>query len=129
MGTGTGIGRVRGLGSAKAGTHHWINQRVTAAGNLLLLVWLIVSLFRLPGLEYGEVTSWLAQPLVAVPMMLMIISIFWHLRLGLQVVIEDYIHEDGTKFGVLLLLNFYAIGGAALGIFAVAKIAFAGAAS
>jgi len=128
MGNGTGIGRVRGLGSARGGTHHWINQRYTAAGNLLLVLWLIFSVTRLPGLDYGNVTVWLAQPLVAVPMMLMLISIFWHLRLGLQVVVEDYVHEDGLKFVTLMLLNFYAIGGAALGIFAVAKIAFTGAA-
>jgi len=130
MGTGTGIGRVRGLGSAKHGAHHWINQRVTAAGNVLLLVWFLISLFKLPGLQYAEVVAWLAQPLVAVPMILMVANLFWHLRMGLQVVIEDYVHEEGTKFGTLLLLNFYAIGGAALGIFAIAKIAFtAGAAS
>ncbi|MDZ7895049.1 MAG: succinate dehydrogenase, hydrophobic membrane anchor protein [Sphingobium sp.] len=125
MGSGTGIGRVRGLGSAKAGAHHWINQRITAVGNLLLVVWLVVNLFTLPGLDYHSVTSWLSAPLVAVPMMLMIANAFWHLRMGLQVVIEDYVHEEGVKFGVLVLLNFYAVGAAALGIFAVAKIAFA----
>lgn len=129
MGNGTGIGRVRGLGSAKSGTHHWINQRVTAVGNLLLVLWLIFSLLQLPSLDYLAVTAWLAKSWVAVPMMLMLISIFYHLRLGLQVVVEDYVHEDGTKFATLLLLNFYAIGGAALGIFAIAKIAFTGAAS
>jgi len=124
MGTGTGIGRVRGLGSAKHGAHHWINQRISAAANVLLLVWFLISLFKLPGFAYAEVVAWLAQPLVAVPMMLMVANLFWHLRMGLQVVIEDYVHEEGTKFGTLLLLNFYAIGGAALGIFAIAKIAF-----
>lgn len=129
MGSGTGIGRVRGLGSAKSGTHHWINQRVTAVGNLLLVLWLIISIFQLPALDYVAVTTWLAKSWVAVPMMLMIVSIFYHLRLGLQVVVEDYVHEEGTKFATFLLLNFYAIGGAALGIFAIAKIAFTGAAS
>lgn len=129
MGTDTGLGRVRGLGSAKAGAHHWINQRITAVGNLTLVLWLIVSVLRLPGLDYAQVTAWIAEPLVAVPMMLMLVSIFWHLRLGLQVVIEDYVHDDALKFGAILLLNFYAIGGAALGIFAVAKIAFSGAAA
>jgi succinate dehydrogenase / fumarate reductase, membrane anchor subunit len=127
MGTGTGIGRVRGLGSAKSGAHHWIQQRFTAAGNILLVLWLIFSITRLPGLDYGSVTTWLAQPLVAVPMMLMLVSVFWHLKLGLQVLIEDYVHDDGLKFGCIMLLNFYAIGGAALGIFAIAKIAFTGA--
>ena len=129
MGNGTGIGRVRGLGSAKAGAHHWIVQRVTAVGNLLLTLWLIFSLIRLPNYEYETLHGWLAEPLVAVPMMLMLVSIFWHLRLGLQVLVEDYVTDAGLKFGVLLLLSFYAVGGAALGIFALAKIAFTGVAA
>lgn len=126
MGSGTQIGRVRGLGSAKAGGHHWILQRVTAVGNLALLLWLVFSLLRLPQYSHELMTEWLSSPLVAVPMILMLVSIFWHLRLGLQVLVEDYIHDEGTKFGVLLLLSFFAIGGAALGIFAVAKVAFIG---
>jgi len=129
MGNGTSIGRVRGLGSARSGTHHWILQRFTAVSNLLLVLWLLFSVFQLPGLDHGSVTGWLAQPLVAVPMMLMLVSIFWHLRLGLQVLIEDYVHDDGLKFFAVLILNFYAIGGAALGIFAIAKIAFTGGAA
>ena len=129
MGTGTGIGRVRGLGSAKTGAHHWLVQRYTAIGNLLLVIWLIVSLMQLPGLDYGSVVAWLGNPLCAVPMMLMIVSIFWHLRLGLQVCLEDYVHDEGLKFFSMLLLNFYALGGAAAGIFAIAKIAFTGAAA
>lgn len=127
MGTGTELGRVRGLGSARGGTHHWINQRITAVGNVILLPWLLFSLLRLPSLDHASVTDWLAEPLVAVPMILMVVSVFYHFRLGLQVVIEDYIHEEALKFGALLLLNFYAIGVGALGIFAVAKIAFTGA--
>ncbi|MPT48910.1 MAG: succinate dehydrogenase, hydrophobic membrane anchor protein [Sphingobium sp.] len=129
MGNGTPVGRVRGLGSAKAGAHHWIIQRFTAVGNILLVLWMIFSLLQLPGLDYASVTSWLSQPLVAVPMMLMLVSIFWHLKIGFQVLIEDYIHEDGLKFAVLILLNFYAIGGAAMGIFSIAKIAFTGGAA
>ncbi len=129
MGTGTRLGRVRGLGSARAGTHHWLNQRVTAIGNLILVIWLVVSALRLPGLDHEMVVNWLAQPLVAVPMILMLINVFYHLRLGLQVVIEDYVHDDALKFGAILLLNFYAIGAAALGIFAVARIAFTGGAA
>jgi succinate dehydrogenase / fumarate reductase membrane anchor subunit len=125
---GTRIGRVRGLGSARAGTHHWIYQRITAVGNIVLVLWLIASLLLLPGLDYGSVTGWLAQPLVAVPMMLMVANIFWHLKLGLQVLIEDYLHGDAGKLFALLLLNFYAVAGAALGIFSIAKIAFTGAA-
>ena len=126
MGAGTRIGHVRGLGSAKEGAHHWLLQRVTAVGNLVLVAWLIISLVRLPSYEYELVLGWLSSPLVAVPMMLMLVSIFWHLRLGLQVLIEDYIQDEGLKFGLLLLLNFYAIGGAAFGIFAVASAALTG---
>jgi succinate dehydrogenase / fumarate reductase membrane anchor subunit len=129
MGNGTGIGRVRGLGSAKHGAQHWLVQRYTAAGNLLLVLWLIFSLLSLSGLDYDSVTGWIAQPLVAVPLMLMLVSIFWHLRLGMQVMLEDYVHDKGLAFLSMLLLNFYAIGGAAAGIFAIAKIAFMGAAS
>ncbi|MEM8919113.1 MAG: succinate dehydrogenase, hydrophobic membrane anchor protein [Pseudomonadota bacterium] len=129
MGSGTNIGRVRGLGSAQEGAHHWILQRVTAVGNLALITWLIFSLLRLPNYEHELMMGWLASPLVAVPMILMLVSIFWHLRLGLQVLIEDYVPDHGMKFGLILLLNFFAIGGAALGIFAVAKVAFTGVAA
>jgi succinate dehydrogenase / fumarate reductase membrane anchor subunit len=128
MGSGTNLGRVRGLGSAKEGAHHWVVQRFTAVGNLILLSWLLVSLLLLPNHSHELMTQWLGSPLVAVPMILMLISIFWHARLGLQVLIEDYIHDHGSKFGLLTLLNFFAFGGAAFGIFVVAKVAFAGAA-
>lgn len=125
MGTGTGIGRVRGLGSAKAGAHHWWLQRVTAAGNVLLLIWFVVSLFRLPGFDHKTVVTWLASPFVAVPMILLVANVFWHFRLGLQVVLEDYQHGESKIIG-LVLINFYAVGGAALAIFSILKIAFGG---
>ena len=127
MGNGTGIGRVRGLGSAKHGSKHWIDQRLTAIGNLLLTSWLVFSVLVLPNFEHETVAAWLAQQSSAVPMILMLVSIFWHVRLGLQVLIEDYVHEDGNKFAALTILNFYVIGAAAFGIFMVAKHAFTGA--
>jgi succinate dehydrogenase / fumarate reductase membrane anchor subunit len=127
MGNGTGLGRVRGLGSAKHGSKHWIDQRLTAVGNLLLTSWLLASLLLLPNFEHETISAWLAQPLVAVPMILMLVSIFWHVRLGLQVLIEDYFHDEGNKLIALAMLNFYVIGGAAFGIFTVAKLAFTGA--
>lgn len=129
MRSGTGIGRVRGLGSAKTGAHHWIVQRFTAVGNLVLMLWLLISFLRLPMGDYNIVTEWLSSPFAAVPLMLLLVSVFYHLRLGMQVMIEDYIHEHGTKFGLMVLLNFYAVGGAALGIFAIARIAFSGGAA
>jgi succinate dehydrogenase / fumarate reductase membrane anchor subunit len=126
MGSGTGIGRVRGLGSAKHGAMHWWRQRVTAVSNLLLATWFVVSMFRLPSLSHEAVVQWVGSPMVAVPLVLLTISIFYHMRLGLQVVVEDYVHEEAGKVFFLLLLNFYAIGGAALAIFSILKIAFAG---
>lgn len=128
MGTGTGIGRVRGLGSAKSGSHHWIISRVTAVGNLLLMLWFGFSLLAMPSLDFGTLTTWLSSPFTAVPMMLLVISVFYHIRLGMQVMIEDYIQNHATKIGLILLLNFYCLGAGALCIFSLAKIAFAGAA-
>lgn len=126
MGNGTGIGRVRGLGSARHGSMHWWRQRVTAAGNLLLATWFVVSLFRLPNFDHQVVVQWIGSPIVAVPLVLLTISVFYHLRLGLQVVVEDYVHEEAGKVFFVLLLNLYAIAGAALAIFSILKIAFGG---
>ena len=119
----TPLARVRGLGSAQEGAHHWWIERLTSVSTLLLSIWLIVSLLRLPGLDYRTVSEWLQSPLAAVPMLLLILSTFWHLKLGLQVVIEDYVHEEGWKFLSVLLLNFAVIVGATFALFAVLKIA------
>ncbi len=127
MGSGTGIGKVRGLGSSKHGGKHWIDQRITAVGNILLTIWFAISLILLPNFEYETLAAWLSQPSVAVPLMLMLVCIFSHVRLGLQVLIEDYVHDEGLKFGTLILLNFYVVTAAAFGIFSIAKIAFTGA--
>ena len=128
MGNGTSIGKVRGLGSAHHGAHHWLVARTTAISNLLLMVWFIVSLVMLSDYSYASVTGWLSQPLAAVPMILLIFSLFYHARLGLQVVIEDYVHESGSKFALLSALNLAAIGGGAFAIFSVASLALTGAA-
>ena len=120
----TPIARVRGSGSAQAGAHHWWLERLTSLSTFLLFVWLIVSLLRLPDLEHRTVAMWLASPLAAVPMLLLVVSTFWHLKLGLQVVIEDYVHEEGNRFFSLVLVNFGAVLGAAFAIFAILKIAF-----
>ncbi|MBC7506636.1 MAG: succinate dehydrogenase, hydrophobic membrane anchor protein [Sandarakinorhabdus sp.] len=123
MGAGTELGRVRGLGAAKDGVHHWWLQRVTAIANIVLMLWLVFSLVRLPSLDYASVTLWLRQPVAAVPMLLLIIAVFWHFRLGVQVMIEDYVHGQ-ARVVAMLALNFYAIAGAAAAVFAVLKIAF-----
>lgn len=128
MGSGTGLGRVRGLGSAKAGAHHWWLQRVTAMGNVLLVSWFVVSLVRLPVLDHAGVTTWLASPWAAVPMALFIVNAFWHFRLGLQVVIEDYVH-GGMRIVALALAHAWTFGAGAFALFSVLKIAFAGSAA
>lgn len=127
MGNGTPIGRVRGLGPAHHGAHHWLLQRFTAVGNLLLVLWFVTSLILLPDLGYASVSEWLARPLPATAMVLLIISTFWHARLGLQVLAEDYVHEAGNKFAVVLLLNLAAIGGGGFGIFCIVRLALGGA--
>lgn len=129
MSRGTPIGRVRGLGSARSGTHHWWLERLTSVSTLILFVWFLVALFRLPALDHATVVEWLASPIAAVPMLLLVVSTFWHLKLGLKVVIEDYVHEDGLKLFSVTLVNFFAVALAAAAFFSILKIAFGGDAS
>jgi len=124
MGSGTQLGRVRGLGTAKSGTDHWWKQRVTAIANAALLIWFAVSLLRLPDLAYATVVAWLRQPIVAVPLLLLIVNLFYHLRLGVQVLIEDYVHHEGNKVLAVLLLNFFTLALGFTAVFSVLKIAF-----
>lgn len=126
MGSGTEIGRVRGLGSAKAGAHHWWHQRLTAAANLLLMIWLLAAITRLPGHDYASVRRWLASPVAAVPMLLLITSTFYHFRLGLQVLIEDYTH-GAARTAWMIALTFFTLGAGAIALFSILKIAFSGA--
>lgn len=124
MGNGTAIGRVRGLGSAHHGTGHWLLQRFTAAGNLVLVVFFAISLLMLPDLSYATVSQWLGQAVPAVAMALLMISVFWHARLGLQVLVEDYL-DGAARFAAILLLNLAAFAGIAAGLFFIARIAMA----
>ena len=128
MGNGTSIGRVRGLGSSHSGSHHWLIQRFTAIGNLLLVLWFIASVLLLPNMHYLTVREWLARPVPATAMALLIVTTFWHARLGMQVMLEDYVHESGNKFAVFALLNLVTFGGAAFGLFCILRLALGGAA-
>jgi succinate dehydrogenase / fumarate reductase membrane anchor subunit len=121
---GTAIGRVRGLGSAKQGALNWYHERLSSVGTLLLFVWFIVSLVRLPSFDHATVVRWLASPLAAVPMVLLIYTTVWHAKDGLRVVIEDYVHDEGGKFFWLTLNTIFFIVTGALAIFSVLKIAF-----
>jgi succinate dehydrogenase / fumarate reductase membrane anchor subunit len=123
----TPLAEVRGSGPAHQGADHWWLERLTSLSTLLLFIWFLASVLRLPDLEYRTVAEWLAGPLAAVPMLLLIVSTFWHLKLGMQVAIEDYVHEAGSKFVAITLINFLAVAGAAFALFAVLRIALAGA--
>ena len=119
----TPIARVRGLGSARSGARHWWLERLSAVATLVLFVWLIVSLLRLPALDHGTVTAWLRSPLAAVPMLLLVVTTFWHLKMGLQVIVEDYVHHEGAKVALLIATIFavFLLGG--LSAVAVLKVA------
>ncbi|KUR79866.1 succinate dehydrogenase, hydrophobic membrane anchor protein [Novosphingobium sp. Fuku2-ISO-50] len=127
MGNGTSIGRVRGLGSSHHGAHHWLATRLTAVGNLVLIPYLLVSLALLPGYDYQAVHSWLAQPVPATALVLIFINTFYHARLGVQVMLEDYVHEDAGKIAAWLFVNIVPFAGAAFGIVSVIRIALGGA--
>jgi len=126
MGQGTELGRVRGLGSAKEGAHHWWRQRITAGSNLFLLVWFLISLTRLTGFDYDSVHAWIGSAWVAVPLILLVISVCWHARLGLQVLIEDY-QENESRVVALVLIEFFLAVIAVTAIFSILRAALAGA--
>lgn len=122
----TPLKNARNLGSAKEGTDHFWKQRVTGLANALLglfLVWLIVSL---TGATYLEVREALAKPWIALPFVLLILSAVIHMRLGMQVIIEDYISSEVLKLGLLVANTFFAIGIAATAIFSILRIGFGG---
>jgi succinate dehydrogenase / fumarate reductase membrane anchor subunit len=127
MGNGTSIGKVRGLGSSHSGSHHWLLQRFTAVGNLLLVLWFIASLLMLPNLHFLTVREWIARPFPVSAMVLLIVTTFWHARLGMQVMFEDYVHTSANKFAVMALLNLATFGGAAFGLFCIIRLALGGA--
>jgi succinate dehydrogenase / fumarate reductase, membrane anchor subunit len=124
----TPLGRVRGLGSAREGGEHWLTERATSIALLLLGSWLIASLILLPGLDQHTLAEWLRSPSGAVPMALLVIIGFRHALDGMKVVVDDYVHDEGNRFTCNLILLFLAVGGAALALFALASIAFGGAA-
>lgn len=127
MGSGTSIGRVRGLGSAHAGAHHWWNHKVSAGSNFLLMLWLLISILRRPSFDYAALHQWASSAWVAIPLLLLVVSVFYHFRLGLQVVIEDYAKAE-NRVALMVLLNFFVVATAAVAIFSILKIAFGAAA-
>ena len=126
LAAGTALGRARGLGSAREGARHWGEERFVSALALALLVWLAVSLLRLPALDHATVTAWLRAPLAAVPMLLLVLALFRHLQMGLLQVIEDYAHDPANRLLLIALVNVASLAAGAFALFAVLKIALGG---
>ena len=120
----TPLGQVRGLGSAHHGGEHWLTERVTSVALLFLGTWLVASLLLLPKLDQRTLIEWLHAPSGAIPMALFVLVGFRHALDGLKVVVDDYVHEEGPRFAWNTLLLFLAVGGAAIALFALGRIAF-----
>ena len=117
------LGKVLGRGSAGEGVGHWWVQRVTAVALLPLTVWFAWSILGLKLQSYDEVRGWLGQPWVAVLTILLVLTLAWHSKLGVQVVIEDYVHGKGSKTTMLLLSTFIHTAAAVAGVFAILLLA------
>jgi len=120
----TPLGKVKGLGSAHQGGQHWLEERFGSVALLLLSLWLLFSLAMLPDLSLGVLKDWLRSAWGAVPMTLFVITAFKHGIDGLKVAVDDYVHDEGNRIGIHYLLSMAGIAGAAVSLFALAKIAF-----
>lgn len=122
----TPLSRARGLGSAKEGVHHFWAQRITAVALIPLVVWFAISLIMMSGADYAVVRAWIGSPAVMVLLVLTIVIGLHHGQLGLQVVIEDYVHNDGVKLALIVLMRFIAVFFGLAAIVAILRIGFGG---
>ena len=122
----TPMARVRGLGAAKDGTGHWWGQRLSALAMIPLVVWFVASIISMAGADYTTMQVWVGSPVVAGLLILLIAATFYHAHLGLQAVVEDYVHNEATKFTALIAIKALAIVLSLTGILAVLSILFRG---
>ena len=125
MGYRTDHSRARGLGAAKHGAGHWIAERVSAIALIPLCVWIVFAAIRLARGDYSTAVNFIANPFNAVLLALLILTGFWHMHAGMRVIVEDYVHEEGSKLFWITILNFLALIGTVTALFAILKIAFA----
>ena len=120
----TPLGRAQGLGSAKEGVGHWWAQRMSALALVPLTVWFVASLVAMAGADYFAIRDWIGSPVVAGLLVLLIVATFYHTALGLQVIIEDYVHHPAVKFAGLLAVNAASTVLALTGVLAVLTVLF-----
>ncbi|WP_428676262.1 succinate dehydrogenase, hydrophobic membrane anchor protein [Reyranella sp.] len=120
------LNRARGLGSAKDGLHHWWAQRLTALALIPLVIWFAISLVTMSGADYGMVRAWIGSPVAMVLLILTIVIGLHHGQLGLQVVIEDYVHNDGLKLALIVAVRFIAVLFGLAAVVAIMRIGFGG---
>lgn len=122
----TPLSRARGLGSAKQGVHHWWAQRITAVALIPLVVWFAISLIMMSGADYAVVRAWIGSPVVMVLLTLTIVIGLHHGQIGMQEVVEDYVHGEGMKLALIVLLRFIAVFFGLAAIVAILRIGFGG---
>ena len=120
------IGRLRAKGSARGGFEHWKLQRVTAIANVPLVLWFVISAVSLSGVDWATVRAWLAGPFNTTMMILLVLSSFWHAKLGLQVLVEDYVHEERVKIASLLAITLAIVALAVSCVVAILKVSTGG---
>lgn len=120
------LARVRHLGSAKDGTHHFWVQRITAIALVPLSIWFVFAVLSLLGADYNAYKAWISVPFNTLLMVLLVGALFHHLQLGLQVVVEDYVHGEGAKVTLIILNKLAAVLLAATCVLSVLKVAFGG---
>jgi succinate dehydrogenase / fumarate reductase membrane anchor subunit len=122
----TPLSRARGLGSAKEGVHHFWAQRITAVALIPLVAWFAISLIMMSGADYAVVRAWIGSPVVMVLLTLTIVIGLHHGQLGMQEVVEDYVHSEGMKLALIVLLRFTAVFFGLAAIVAILRIGFGG---